>query len=98
MIKTESSEKQIEKILAWIEEDIENRYPLIGTKLLEAAAKLEVNNHLMFIANRRISFGIHKLQKPKKEVQKEVKKVTEETPKKDVVITSVTDKPTTKKV
>jgi hypothetical protein len=93
MIKTESSEQQIERIIDWIEQDIENRYPLVGTKLLEAAAELEVNNHLMFIANRRISFGIHKLVKPKKEV----KKVADETPKKDVVITSVTDKPTTKK-
>lgn len=93
MIKTASSEEQIEKILAWISEDIANRYPLVGTKLLEAAAELEVNTHLMFIANRRISFGIHELVKPKKEV----KKVTEKAPEKDVVTTIVTSKPTNKK-
>jgi predicted transcriptional regulator len=69
MIKNAESESQIQKILEWIEEDIAARYPLIGVQTLIAAEELNVKPELFFIANRRISFGVYKLNAKKKEIK-----------------------------
>ena len=74
-------EKNVIKVLNWLNEDI-TRYPILGQKALEAAKVLEVSFAEVNIANRRIKFGLVPLtQKP---VIKEVKPTGPKTIKSEV--------------